>query len=48
MILTQGSVLRAPLAELEAAEEAAGIAMDSNLEAAEREHISASSANVKE
>jgi formate hydrogenlyase transcriptional activator len=38
VILTQGSVLRAPLAELEAVEESAG-PMDSNLEAAEREHI---------
>ena len=38
VILTQGAVLRAPLAELEAAEEPAG-SPDSNLEAAEREHI---------
>ena len=38
VILTQGSVLRAPLAELEAVEEYSGAA-DSNLEVAEREHI---------
>jgi len=38
VILTQGSVLRAPLAELEAAEGPAALT-DSNLEAAEREHI---------
>ena len=38
VILSQGSVLRAPLAELEAVEESAG-ATDSNLETAEREHI---------
>lgn len=38
VILSQGPVLRAPLAELEAVEESAG-ATDSNLEAAEREHI---------
>lgn len=38
VILSHGSVLRAPLAELEAIEESASPA-DSNLEAAEREHI---------
>jgi PAS domain S-box-containing protein len=38
VILTPGSVLRAPLAELEAIEEPSGSA-DTNLEAAEREHI---------
>ncbi len=38
VILSQGSVLRAPLAELEAAEEPAE-STDSKLEAAEREHI---------
>jgi PAS domain S-box-containing protein len=38
VILSQGSVLRAPLVELEAAEEPAG-SSDSKLEAAEREHI---------
>jgi formate hydrogenlyase transcriptional activator len=38
VILSPGRVLRAPLAELEAAEELAESA-DSNLEAAEREHI---------
>ncbi len=38
VILTQGSVLRAPLAELEAVEESAG-PTDSNLDAAERDHI---------
>jgi PAS domain S-box-containing protein len=38
VILTQGSVLRAPLAELEAGEESVG-PTDSNLDAAEREHI---------
>jgi formate hydrogenlyase transcriptional activator len=38
VILSPGPVLRAPLAELEAVEESAGPA-DSNLEAAEREHI---------
>jgi PAS domain S-box-containing protein len=38
VILTQGSVLRAPLAELEAVEEPTD-STDSNLEAAEREHI---------
>ncbi len=38
VILSQGSVLRAPLAELEAVEEPAESA-DSNLEVAEREHI---------
>jgi transcriptional regulator with GAF, ATPase, and Fis domain len=38
VILSQGSVLRAPLAELEAVEESVSQA-DPNLEAAEREHI---------
>ncbi len=38
VILSPGPVLRAPLAELEAVEESTGPA-DSNLEAAEREHI---------
>ena len=38
VILTQGSVLRAPLAELEAVDERTD-ATDSNLEVAEREHI---------
>jgi PAS domain S-box-containing protein len=38
VILTPGSVLRAPLAELEVIEESSGSA-DSNLETAEREHI---------
>jgi formate hydrogenlyase transcriptional activator len=38
VILTQGPVLRAPLAELEAVEEP-GESTDSSLEAAEREHI---------
>jgi PAS domain S-box-containing protein len=38
VILTQGSVLRAPLAELESVEESA-IPADANLEATEREHI---------
>ena len=38
VILSQGSVLRAPLAELEAVEEPTE-STDSNLEAAEREHI---------
>jgi formate hydrogenlyase transcriptional activator len=38
VILSQGSVLRAPLAELESAEESA-IPADANLEATEREHI---------
>jgi len=38
VILTPGSVLRAPLAELEAIEESSGSA-DTNLETAEREHI---------
>jgi formate hydrogenlyase transcriptional activator len=38
VILSQGSVLRAPLAELEAIEESAA-ATDSNLEVKEREHI---------
>ncbi len=38
VILTQGSVLRAPLAELEAVQESAG-PTDSNFDAAEREHI---------
>jgi PAS domain S-box-containing protein len=38
VILSPGPVLRAPLAELETVEESAGPA-DSNLEAAEREHI---------
>jgi transcriptional regulator with GAF, ATPase, and Fis domain len=38
VILSQGSVLRAPLAELEAVEESVG-EIDSNLETAEREHI---------
>jgi PAS domain S-box-containing protein len=38
VILSPGSVLRAPLAELEAIEESSGSA-DTNLDAAEREHI---------
>jgi PAS domain S-box-containing protein len=38
VILTPGSMLRAPLAELEAIEESSGSA-DTNLEAAERQHI---------
>jgi PAS domain S-box-containing protein len=38
VILTPGSVLRAPLAELEAIEESSGLA-DTNLKTAEREHI---------
>ncbi|MFI5057940.1 MAG: sigma 54-interacting transcriptional regulator [Candidatus Acidiferrales bacterium] len=38
VILSQGPVLRAPLAELDAVEESTG-PRDSNLEAAEREHI---------
>ena len=38
VILTQGSVLRAPLAELQAVDEPAD-ATDSNLDVAEREHI---------
>ena len=38
VILSPGPALRAPLAELEAVEESAG-QTDSNLEAAEREHI---------
>ena len=38
VILSPGPVLRAPLAELEAVEDSTGL-VDSNLEAAEREHI---------
>ncbi len=38
VILSPGSMLRAPLAELEAIEESSGSA-DTNLEAAERQHI---------
>jgi transcriptional regulator with GAF, ATPase, and Fis domain len=38
VILTQGPILRAPLAELKGSGEAAG-QMDPNLENAEREHI---------
>jgi PAS domain S-box-containing protein len=38
VILSPGPVLRAPLAELEAVDESAGL-IDGNLEAAEREHI---------
>jgi formate hydrogenlyase transcriptional activator len=38
VILSPGAVLRAPLAELEQIEESSGSA-DTNLEAAEREHI---------
>lgn len=39
VILSEGSVLRAPLAELEAIEESAGRAHSTSLEVAEREHI---------
>jgi len=39
VILTPGSTLRAPLAELEAVEDEASIPADPNLQAAEREHI---------